>query len=131
VPERLANRGKNLLTKESFFGDLRETIGEPLYQTLTVAHDLRNRVAHDPATAHSTIVEVSQTLGIPQAELKGLSVGRLLRDYPGGGNLSESYFEIFLQAYDFRAFPLFLHSRFDWFSHFVFSSVLPQVLSLP
>lgn len=100
VPERLANRGNNLLTKESFFGDLRNTIGEPLYQTLTVAHDLRNRVAHDPATAHSTIVEISQTLGIPQGELKGLSVGRLLRDYPKGGNFAESYFEIFLQAYE-------------------------------
>jgi hypothetical protein len=100
VPERLANRGENLLTKESFFGALRENIGEPLYEILTVAHDLRNRVAHDPATAHSPITEMAIKLGVPNTERKGLSVGRLLREYPAGSNFSESYFETFLQAYE-------------------------------
>jgi hypothetical protein len=84
IPERLANRGKNLLTKASFFGNLRENIGEPLYEILTVAHDLRNRVAHDPATAHSPITTIAIKLGVPSIERKGLSVGRLLRECPTG-----------------------------------------------
>jgi hypothetical protein len=82
------------------FGHLKESIGELLYDTLTIAHDLRNRIAHDPATARTPINRIADALGVPPAEWKGLSVGRLLREYPAGSSFDESYFETFLQAYE-------------------------------
>jgi hypothetical protein len=100
IPERLSTRGRNLLSKRSIFGNLKESIGEVLYQTLTIAHQLRNRIAHDPAIARTPINEIAIALGVPPAERRGLSVGRLLREYPVGSTFDESYFEIFLEAYE-------------------------------
>ncbi|WP_043585091.1 hypothetical protein [Geminisphaera colitermitum] len=100
IPERLAIRGKNLLTKESLFGDLRKALGDILFETLTVAHELRNRVAHDPATASTSISKLAASLGVPSTEMKGLSVGRLLLEYPKGCSLADSYFHILLDAYE-------------------------------
>ena len=99
IPERLSVRGKNLLSKKSMFANLKESIGEVLYDTLTIAHELRNRIAHDPAIARTPINKIAVKLGVPPAERKGLSVGRLLREYPVGSLFDDSYFEIFLEAY--------------------------------
>lgn len=104
MPKKLKDRGKNLLTKESLFGDLHTNLGGVLYERLGDAHELRNRVAHDPSTARTSISAIAVKLGVPTAQTKFLSVGRLLTDYPNTNAGSNRYFHIFVQA--FRGFAL-------------------------
>jgi hypothetical protein len=99
TPKTLNSRGGNLLTKKSIFGNLKSNLGELLYDRLGEAHEIRNRIAHPPATANSTISKFAIKLGVPAKNTKFLSVGRLLMDYPSANLATERYFHIYLKAY--------------------------------
>ena len=99
TPRILNARGENLLTHKSFFGNLKSNLDQQLYDRLEQAHGIRNRIAHDPATANSTIKRLAISLGVPAKNTKFLSVGRLLMDYPSANPATERYFHIYLKAY--------------------------------
>lgn len=104
--ERLKERGKNLFPAYRFFGDFPTHVTLPVYNRLLQAKKIRNRVAHDPAMAHESIAQLAQQLGVPS---NGMTVGRLLLDYPDHAPAAGRYFFIFLEAYEacaraYRAF---------------------------
>jgi len=103
-PSILQSRGRNLFGKTGFFGRLEDNLGAPTYQLLTHAHKIRNRVAHSGGKAIDDYVSILQHLHVPVGERSGLSVGRLLIDYPGGTLATDRWFHRIADAYNtFRA----------------------------
>jgi len=104
--EKLNARGGNLFPEYRFFGAFRDHVTPAVYDRLLQAKKIRNRVAHDPAVAHEPINALAQQLGAPS---NGMTVGRLLLDYPTGVPPSGRYFFVFIEAYEacaraYRAF---------------------------
>jgi len=99
-PNMLQNRAQNLFGKNGFFGRLEKLIGKPTYDSLAHAHKVRNRIAHGGPKAVSDYNKILAQLGVPVGSRKGLSVGRLLMDYPHGSVLGSRNFDKFLAAYE-------------------------------
>lgn len=99
-PQRLKERGENILGPTSFFGTLHAALGAATYNQLVVAHMVRNRIAHSGGQAQVKFVKHLNAEGIPTAERQGMSVGRYIHDYPRAASVTNKHFFIFLQAYE-------------------------------
>lgn len=99
-PTHLQTRARNLFGKNGFFGRLEENITPPTFDLLTRAHKVRNRIAHNGGKAVEDYTKILGNLGVPQASRQGLSVGRLLVDYPTGVAATDRWFHRFAAAYD-------------------------------
>jgi len=99
-PTMLQARARNLFGKIDFFGRLQENITPATFDILTRAHKVRNRIAHNGGKAVEEYTKILGTLGVPQASRQGLSVGRLLVDYPTGSAVTDRWFHRFAGAYD-------------------------------
>lgn len=105
-PQRLEERGSNLFPAYRFFGAFRQNITPAIFDRLGQAKKIRNRIAHDPAIAHEAITKLAQNLNVPS---NGMTMGRLLSDYPLGVPPDQRYFFLFLGAFEScaRAFSSF------------------------
>lgn len=99
-PERLKERGRNILGPDSFFANLHPNLGADVYNKLVTAHMVRNRIAHSGGQAQKKFVNHLIADGIPTAERQGMSVGRYIRDYPAAVGAADKYFFVYLQAYE-------------------------------
>jgi len=99
-PERLKERGGNILGPTSFFASLHPALGAQTYNHLVAAHMVRNRIAHSGGQAQKRFVKHLATEGIPTAERQGMSVGRYIRDYPATASATNKHFFVYLQAYE-------------------------------
>jgi len=99
-PQRLKERGDNILGSSSFFATLHATLGPLTYNQLVTAHMVRNRIAHSGGQAQTKFVKHLTAEGIPTAQRQGMSVGRYIRDYPTGVSATNRYFFVYLQAYE-------------------------------
>lgn len=99
APRTVQGRARNLFGMTGFFANLESHIGQNTYLTLTQAHKVRNRVAHRGLTASKDFREVLPQLQVPAQSRQGLSVGRLLMDYPTAASVDDRWFHRFLRAY--------------------------------
>jgi hypothetical protein len=99
-PQKLSERGENILGPTSFFATLRTKLGAATYDHLVVAHIVRNRIAHSGGQAQARFVKHLTAVGIPTAQRQGMSVGRYIRDYPSAASATTKYFFVYLQAYE-------------------------------
>lgn len=100
APHVVQARAQNLIGKRGFFGRFATIVAQPTYDVLTHAHKVRNRVAHSGSKAVSEYNRILGQLGVPAASRKGLSVGRLLMDYPLGSAVGDRWFNRFVAAYE-------------------------------
>lgn len=106
-PQKLKERGANLLGPNSFFARIHSGLGATTYNHLVWAHLVRNRIAHSGGNAQAKFVKHLAAEGIPTQERQGMSVGRYIRDYPSGSTPANRWFFVYLQAYqDFSAHAL-------------------------
>jgi len=99
-PERLRERGLNLFGVSSFFGRLNVRLNQSTRESLTLAHLLRNRVAHQGGRDRKKMETHLNRLHVPKSSRKGLSVGRLLLEYPVGSKQEDRLFFTLLKAYN-------------------------------
>jgi hypothetical protein len=99
-PKRLHERGQHLFPAYRYFGDFKSHTGAAVYDRLVQAHKVRNRMAHDPSVAIESINKLAAGLGVPLGHQNGLSVGRLLLEYPLGSTIKHRFFFVFLDAYE-------------------------------
>ena len=99
APNIIQSRARNLFGKSGFFGRFESILGKPTYDTLIHAHKVRNRIAHGSPTAISDYNRILPQLHVPAGSRKGLSVGRLLMDYPASSAVGSRWFNRFLSAY--------------------------------
>lgn len=99
-PQKLKERGENILGSTSFFATLHPTLGAATYNQLVAAHLVRNRIAHSGGQAQAKFVKHLTAEGIPTTERQGMSVGRYIRDYPPGASPTHKHFFVYLQAYE-------------------------------
>lgn len=92
APKMLQSRARNLFGKRGFFARLESRLGNVTYQRLIHAHKIRNRIAHSGGNASKDFNAILGNLGVPVGSRKGLSVGRLLMDYPVGANANDRWF---------------------------------------
>jgi hypothetical protein len=100
APSVIQPRAQNLFGKSGFFGRFEAILTQPTFNVLAHAHKVRNRVAHSGSKAASDYNKIFGQLGVPAGSRKGLSVGRLLMDYPSGSALGDRWFNRFLAAYE-------------------------------
>lgn len=98
-PSVVQNRAQNLFGKTGFFGRFEAILGKSTYDTLSHAHKVRNRIAHAGPKAISDYNKILAQLGVPTGARSGLSVGRLLMDYPNTTPVGDRWFNRFLAAY--------------------------------
>lgn len=98
-PKMLQSRAQALFGKNGFFGCMDQRIGQSNYLRLTQAHKVRNRVAHTGGRASKEFNKILGGLQVPQQSRKGLSVGRLLMDYPATAPVEDRWFYRFIAAY--------------------------------
>lgn len=99
-PQKLKERGVNILGPTSFFATLHTTLGAATYNHLAAAHMVRNRIAHSGGQAQTKFVKHLTAEGIPAAQRQGMSVGRYIRDYPAASTATNKYFFVYLHAYE-------------------------------
>ena len=95
-PKRLKTRAQNLFGKVGFFARLPEHIPETTLQRVTLAHKIRNHIAHSGTTAYR---DALSSLAVPARERKGCGPGRLLTDYPKTASNTDRWFFRFVNAY--------------------------------
>ena len=98
-PKMLRSRAQALFGKKGFFARMDQRVGETAYLRLTQAHKVRNRVAHTGGKASKEFRKILDDLEVPRASRKGLSVGRLLMDYPATVQADDRWFYRFINAY--------------------------------
>lgn len=99
APTMVVSRARYLFGKVHFLSKLEETLPPDCYQILNNAHRVRNRVAHPGRQARAELNKLLGQMGVPQVSRKGLSVGRLLSDYPQGSAQDDRWFNRFIVAY--------------------------------
>jgi len=99
APKQLQSRARNLYGKNGFFARLETHLGEQTYLKLVNAHKIRNRVAHNGGNAVKDFNAILAQLQVPQPSRKGLSVGRLLMDYPTAAPQTDRWFFRLIAAY--------------------------------
>jgi len=98
-PSQVKSRARNLFGATGFFARIDAEVGETTYQHLTVAHKLRNRVAHDSGKARTEYRKALGTLRVPPKSRPGTSVGRVLIEYPHTAPQDDRWFHRLLAAY--------------------------------
>lgn len=98
-PKMLQSRARVLYGKKGFFARLESRLGATTYLRLTQAHKVRNRVAHTGGSASKKFNKILPQLYVPAGSRQGLSVGRLLMDYPNNEPISDRWFYRFTNAY--------------------------------
>ena len=98
-PRVLRSRARALFGKRGFFARMDTRLGDPTYLRLTHAHKVRNRIAHAGGNASKDFNAILNDLGVPPASRRGLSVGRLLMDYPATAVADDRWFYRFIGAY--------------------------------
>lgn len=96
---KIVERARNAFGKQHFLSKLHSDLPSNHYEWLNHAHRVRNRIAHPGEQARAQVNRLLQSLGVPQASRKGLSMGRLLAEYPTGSALNDRWFHRFLAAY--------------------------------
>jgi len=97
--KQVRNRATNLFGRSGFFARSYEILGSALYVRLTLAHRLRNRIAHPGPSTASAYRKALAGLGVPKRSRKGAGVGRVLVDYPLKSSTSDRCFHRLLDAY--------------------------------
>jgi hypothetical protein len=95
-PKQLVDRGENLFGKIGFFAKLETHVGAQTYQRLTLAHKIRNRIAHADAEKYRAALA---TLQIPKSSRSGCSPGRVLVEYPMTASDDDRWFHRFIASY--------------------------------
>ena len=98
-PQVLRSRARALFGRRGFFARMETRLGDQTYLRLTQAHKVRNRIAHTGGKASRDFNAILNDLGVPAASRRGLSVGRLLMDYPATARTDDRWFYRFVQAY--------------------------------
>jgi len=96
-PYQLEKRGSNIFPAYRFFGAFKNKITPAVFVRLEQAKKIRNRIAHDPTMAREPINNLATELSVPTA---GMSIGRLLLEYPTGTGLADRYFFVFIKAFE-------------------------------
>ena len=99
-PQMLMGRARNLFGRNGFFGRLTTALDNNTYQRLGFAHRVRNRIAHNGQNARDQFNQILGQLQVPAGSRQGLSVGRLLLDYPAAVADNDRWFYRFLGAYE-------------------------------
>lgn len=99
-PKMISDRAEHLFGRTGFFARLEYWIGATDYQRLSFAHKIRNRIAHSGPNARKDYSGILHQLTVPVAARKGLSVGRLLQDYPAAAAQNDRWFYRLLAAYE-------------------------------
>jgi hypothetical protein len=99
-PHQVQSRAQALNGKNGFFGRFEKVITKPVYDRLAHAHKVRNRIAHNGGKAVKDYNKILPQMQVPQGARKGLSVGRLLMDYPSTSPTGQRWFNLFLDAYE-------------------------------
>jgi hypothetical protein len=100
APQNLVFRARALFGKRHFFARLRDNLPQDVYEWLTYAHRVRNRIAHPGGQAAAQTNKLLGNLGVPAASRKGISMGRLLLEYPVNAAANNRWFYRFIQAYE-------------------------------
>ena len=100
VPHLIQNRAQHLYGQTGFFGRFESIVTKPIYDQLSHAHKVRNRIAHNGHKAVTDYNKIIPNLGVPIGSRKGLSVGRLLMDYPHQSQIGSRWFDLFLANYE-------------------------------
>lgn len=99
IPATLKERANTLFGKVGFFGRFDTLLPQATIDRLVWAHKVRNRIAHNGTKAVSAYTGILNQLAVPNAARSGLSVGRLLLDYPSAALANDRWFDRFLSAY--------------------------------
>ena len=99
APSMIVSRARHLFGKRHILSRLEQSLPKDCYQTLNNAHRVRNRIAHQGPKARAEVNKLLREMGVPQAERKGLSMGRLLSDYPRNAVQNDRWFDRFMAAY--------------------------------
>jgi hypothetical protein len=113
APKMLQQRARHLFGRKGYFARLEDRLGNVTYQRLVHAHKIRNRIAHSGGNASKDFNAILGVLGVPAGSRKGLSVGRLLMDYPTGTNANDRWFFRLTGAYATMVndFETYFHAR--------------------
>ena len=98
-PNSLQRRGQALFGKRGFFARMEKRLGSQTYSRLALAHKVRNRIAHARGKASRDFNAILGQLRVPAGSRKGLSVGRLLMDYPTTVQADDRWFYRFVESY--------------------------------
>ncbi|MDQ2987045.1 MAG: hypothetical protein M3R13_10070, partial [Armatimonadota bacterium] len=99
-PKMLSERGENLFGRVGFFARLEHWIGSTTYQRLGYAHKIRNRIAHGGQNASKEYSSILAAMMVPKKARQGVSVGRLLQDYPTSAAQNDRWFYRLMMAYE-------------------------------
>jgi hypothetical protein len=100
APKQIRERAMHLFGQNGFFARLIDHLGQADYDRLIQAHIVRNRIAHSGGKARKTFVGILGQLQVPEPQRQGLSVGRLLTEYPPGAGVNDRWFYRFLVSYE-------------------------------
>lgn len=99
APRVLRSRARALFGQRGFFARLDARLGNTTYIQLTQAHKVRNRIAHTEGKASKDFKAILDDLEVPAESRSGLSVGRLLMDYPATVPTEDRWFYRFIGSY--------------------------------
>ena len=100
APQNLVFRARALFGKRHFLARLKDELPQDAYDWLTYAHRVRNRIAHPGGQAAAQTNRLLGSLGVPAKSRKGISMGRLLLEYPANAVANNRWFHRFVQAYE-------------------------------
>lgn len=96
---KISERAKNAFGKQHFLSKLSSDLPADHYEWLNHAHRVRNRIAHPGDQAKAQINRLLVALSVPSSARQGLSMGRLLAEYPASTSANDKWFHRFLAAY--------------------------------
>lgn len=96
-PKQLSDRARNLFGKTGFFARLESHVGTTTYQRLSLAHKVRNHIAHSGTAAYQKALAA---LRVPKKSRRGCGPGRVLVDYPSTVSKDDRWFHRFIAAYE-------------------------------
>lgn len=96
-PRRLSDRARNLFGVTGFFARLESHVGATTYQRLSLAHKIRNHIAHSGTSAYQNVLTA---LRVPRRARRGCGPGRILVDYPSSVRNDDRWFHRFVAAYE-------------------------------
>lgn len=96
---QIVKRARNAFGKQHFLSKLHSDLPGNHYEWLNHAHRVRNRIAHPGNQARAQVNNLLGALSVPPSARQGLSMGRLLAEYPAGNPSDDRWFHRFLAAY--------------------------------
>lgn len=100
APKTVRDRAMHLFGQNGFFARIIDHLGQADYDRLIHAHVVRNRIAHSGKKARTAFAGALGQLHVPAAQRQGLSVGRLLTEYPSAVPANDRWFHRFLVSYE-------------------------------